>query len=171
VSDRRSDTTRWVCPRCGYDLSNPTGPRCPECGGASSDAISTARLRHRFRLVATFVNLWDAVLIVLFVLGLQLHSNYAGSPWVSSPVLWIAIAVYLTASVSLHLGGFYLFQWAILIASGTQVILGVFLIGISLLALSGLASVGVAAFGCLHAWFGCILAEKFLKLRRSSAGD
>ena len=23
---------RWVCGRCGYDLSRPTSDRCPECG-------------------------------------------------------------------------------------------------------------------------------------------
>jgi ribosomal protein S27AE len=39
----RTDATpaqRWVCGRCGYDLTRPVSERCPECGSLIIDVRS-----------------------------------------------------------------------------------------------------------------------------------
>ena len=168
MSDRRADENRWICPRCGYDLSNPAGPRCPECGGPRASAVPAAWMREKFGLSASVLNLWHAVLIGTVVI---LFWSSSGPVMLVSPAFWASAVFYLALSASLHIAGFYLHRWAVLTASATQLLLAGALLTVAIVEAAGGPAIFIGALAGFHACCACILAETFLKLRRSSAGD
>lgn len=112
---KRLRERKILCPRCGYDVTVPTGPRCPECGleqdpawrqgwlAAGSDARFNLWLICYFTLASLFAK---SVLIGTAIGLFVVMSKAEGRGLISSTqerhlVLWPSMSVYVLAFITL----------------------------------------------------------------------
>ena len=107
MNDRRHQGPERVCPGCGFDLTNPTGPVCPECGGPSSTALHPSVLRRRFPILAILLSAEHALLALGFMAfyAQVTHNGFAAAS--TSLVFWAIPLGFGVAIVLLLLGGIF----------------------------------------------------------------
>ena len=107
MNDRRHQGPERVCPGCGFDLTNPTGPVCPECGGPSSTALHPSVLRRRFPILAILLSAEHALLALGFMAfyAQVTHNGFAAAS--TSLVFWAIPLGVGVAIVLLLLGGIF----------------------------------------------------------------
>lgn len=107
MNSRSSNTSRWICCKCGYDLTVPTGDVCPECG----TGLVTARIRplgrpHGLIILAGVLAAIEflALAILCGFLVFSIWRDYMNP--VGSAAAAAAMAFFAAAFVSLMLGYF-----------------------------------------------------------------